>query len=174
MVVRTVVVGDPPVEIRDFLARRRALGQDCFDEVWEGDYHVIQVPHAWHGYVTAQVARVLDPRARAAGLVGTTRFNLGVADDYRAPDLGYHRTPSSELWVPTAAIVVEVLAPDDETWEKFDFYARRAVEEVCVADPLSRQVRWFVLAGDAYEETGASPLLGVTTAELAAGIDWPG
>ncbi len=32
---------------------------------------------------------------------------------------------------------------------------------------------WFVLAATTYEETGTSPLLGVTTAELSAGIDWP-
>ncbi len=66
------------------------------------------------------------------------------------------------MWVPTAAIVVEVVSPDDETWEKFDFYARHRVEEICIADPMARQIRWFVLAGDAYEETDASPLLGVT------------
>ncbi len=171
--VRTIVVGEPPAEIEAFLARRRALGQDGFDEVWGGDYHVIQVPHAWHGCVAAQVARVLDPPTRAVGLVGTTRFNLGVAHDYRVPDGGYHRNSPSALWVPTASIVVEIVAPDDETWEKFDFYARHQVEEICIADPMARQVRWFVLAGDAYEETGASPLLGVTAASLVAGIDWP-
>ena len=66
-----------------------------------------------------------------------------------------------------------MLSPDDETWEKFDFYARHGVEEICVVDPRAGEVRWFVLADDAYEETGASPLLGVTAADLADRIDWP-
>lgn len=34
-------------------------------------------------------------------------------------------------------------------------------------------IRWFVLAEEAYEETGASPRLTVTAADLVAGIDWP-
>ncbi len=171
--MKTIVVGEPPVEIVAFLARRRALGQDRFDEVWEGDYHVVQVPHAWHGYVSTEVADVLRHPTQGAGLVGTTRFNLGVANDYRAPDGGYHRTLPSGLYVPTAAIVVEILAEADETWEKFDFYARHGVDEICIADPRTKVIRWFVLAGDAYDERTASPLLGVTTASLVAGIDWP-
>ena len=80
----------------------------------------------------------------------------------------------NEVFVPTAAIVVEVLSPHDETWEKFGFFARHGVEEACVVDPPGRQIRWFLLAGAGYEETGASPLLGVTAADLVARIDWPG
>ena len=171
--MKLVVVGHPPVEITSFLARRRALDQDRLDEVWEGDYHVVPAPHPWHGQVLSRLDRLLGPLADAAGLIGTIEFNLGTEDDYRVPDMGYHRMPPSEVWVPTAAIVVEVVSPDDETWEKFDFYARHHVEEICVADPMTRQIRWFLLAGDAYKETGASPLLGVTTASLVAGIDWP-
>jgi Uma2 family endonuclease len=171
--MKLVVVGEPPVEITSFLARRRALDQDRLDEVWEGDYHVVPAPHPWHGQVLSRLDRLLGPLADSAGLVGTIEFNLGAEDDYRVPDMGYHRTPPSEVWVPTAAIVVEVVSPDDETWLKFDFYADHGVEEICVADPMARQIRWFVLAGDAYEETGASPLLGVTAASLVAGVDWP-
>ena len=32
------------VELEELIARRRALGQDGMDEVWEGEYHV--APHA--------------------------------------------------------------------------------------------------------------------------------
>ncbi len=172
--MKTVVLGDPPVEIVDFLARRRALDQDRNDEVWEGDYHVVPAPDVWHGIVDSNLTERLAPLARAAGLVGTTQFNLGELGDFRVPDGGYHRGAPSGVFLPTAAIVVEILSPDDETWLKFDFYARHGVDEICVVDPRRREVRWFVLAGTAYEETGASPLLGVTAAELVAAIDWPG
>ncbi len=171
--MRLVVVGEPPVEITSFLARRRALGQDRLDEVWEGEYHVVPAPHFWHGQVASELAALLRPPAKSAGLVITSQFNLGVHDDYRVPDGGYHRAPLSAVWVPTAAIVVEVVSPGDETWEKFDFYARRHVEEVCVADPLARQVRWFILSGTAYEETAASDLLGISAKDLVSRIDWP-
>jgi Uma2 family endonuclease len=171
--VKTVVVGEPPVEIVAFLARRRALDQDRSDEVWEGDYHVVPAPHPHHGQVDSEVAALLRAPAKAAGLFITTQFNLGVQDDYRVPDGGYHRTRPSDVFLPTAAIVVEIVSPDDETWAKFDFYARHGVDELCIADPQRRQIRWFLLAEAAYEEAPASPLLGVTTAELEAAIDWP-
>jgi Uma2 family endonuclease len=171
--VKTIVVGEPPVEIVAFLARRRALDQDRSDEVWEGDYHVVPAPHPWHGHVDSDLAALLRTPAKAAGLFITTQFNLGVEADYRVPDGGYHRTMPSDVWVPTAAIVVEIVSPGDETWAKFDFYARHGVDELCIADPQRRQIRWFLLTDAAYEEGPASPLLGVTTGELEAGIDWP-
>ena len=171
--MKTIVLGPQPLEITAFLARRRALGQDRSDEVWEGEYHVVPAPHPMHGQVDSEVAALLRPAAKAAGLVITTQFNLGTADDYRVPDDGYHRAPPPDVWVPTAAIVVEIVSPGDETWAKFDFYARHYVDEVCIADPPRREVRWFLLKGRVYEEAPASLLLGVKAADLAARIDWP-
>ena len=173
--MKTVVLGEPPPEITALLARRRALGQDRFDEVWEGDYHVVPGPHPWHGYVAKALGSLLDPLAVTAGLVATGQFNLGPSkDDFRVPDGGYHLSLPSEMFVPTAAVVVEVLSPGDETWLKFDFYARHGVDEIVIADPRAREVRWFTLTGAAYEETGASNLLGVGAADLVARIAWPG
>jgi Uma2 family endonuclease len=79
-----------------------------------------------------------------------------------------------QVFVPTSAIVLEVLSPGDETWEKFGFYAGRGVEELLIVDPRARQVRWFALAGAGYEEAGASRSLSVTAEELAAAVHWPG
>ncbi len=81
--MKTVVLGPPPPEIEAFLARRRALGQDTSDEVWEGDYHAVPAPHPWHAYIDRTLGELLAPRARAAGLVGTSQFNLGEKDDFR-------------------------------------------------------------------------------------------
>lgn len=171
--MKTVVLGEQPPEIAAFLARRRALDQDRSDEVWEGDYHVVPAAHPRHGYVDRTLGRLLGPPADAAGLIGTSEFNLGVQDDFRVPDAGYHRAMPSEVWVPTAAIVVEIVSPGDETWDKFAFYARHGVDEICIADPRQRQIRWFLLADAAYAEAPASPLLGITTADLEAAIVWP-
>ncbi len=172
--MKTVLLGPPPPEVEAFLDRRRALGQDGHDEVWEGVYHVAPMAHGWHGYLDSVLAVLLDPYARAAGLVGTSAFSLGDPGDFRVPDRGFHRQLPSAVWIPTAAIVVEVISPDDETWAKFDFYARHHVDEICTADPLARQLRWFALAGAAYEETDASRLLGVPVAEIVRQIEWPG
>ncbi|MGH9000414.1 MAG: Uma2 family endonuclease [Acidimicrobiia bacterium] len=173
IVVKTVVLGKPPAELEALLARRRALGQDLFDEMWKGEYHVAPASHAWHGYVDNVLAELLGPLARAAGLVGTGPFNLGGPDDYRVPDRGYHESLPSGVWVPTAALVVEVVSPDDETWEKFDFYARHGVDEICTAEPLEQRLRWFTAGGGQYEEADTSGFLGVVVVDLAAQIKWP-
>ena len=171
--MKTVVLGERPAELEAYLERRRALGQDGYDEVWQGAYHVAPMAHAWHGYLDNVLAVLLGPFAQENGLTGTSAFNLGDPDDFRVPDRGFHRVLPSAVWIPTAAIVVEVISPDDETWAKFGFYARHQVDEICTADPMARELRWFVLAGDSYRETDASPLLGVSVADLVARIDWP-
>lgn len=79
------------------------------------------------------------------------------------------------MWIPTAAIVVEVVSPDDESWAKFDFYGAHGVDEVVIADPGTSELHWFVRNGDGsgYETTDHSPLLEVTVADIHAAVDWP-
>lgn len=131
-------------------------------------YHATPAANAWHGYVDNVLAKLLSPLGRAVGLVGTGPFNLGRPEDYRVPDRGSHRRLPGEVWVATCAIVVEVLSPNAETWEKFDFYFLRDVDEICIADPERAELRWF--ARDAlahgYRPTESSDLLGVTVAQL--------
>ena len=67
-----------------------------------------------------------------------------------------------------------VVSPHDETWEEGGFFARTGVEEICVVDPRTRQIRWLALRGDAYEATGRSVLLRPTARDLVSRIDWPG
>jgi len=64
--------------------------------------------------------------ARGADLIATEPFNLGRADDYRVPDHGYHRRLPDDIWVDSAAVVVEVVSPDDEAYATFGFYAAHA------------------------------------------------
>jgi Uma2 family endonuclease len=75
--------------------------------------------------------------------------------------------------VPTAAIVVEVVSPDDETYEKLDFYATHHVDELLVADPAARSVRCWRLDSAGYVEVPGSDLLAVTADEVAQTIAWP-
>jgi hypothetical protein len=86
--LRTVVLGQPPVEVEAFLERRRALGQDRFDEVWEGVHHVAPASHAWHGYLDNVLAELLGrlqwfvragsvyTEAEASDLLGVTVADL--------------------------------------------------------------------------------------------------
>jgi Uma2 family endonuclease len=171
--VRTIVLGPRPPEFEALLERRHALGQDLYDEVWEGEYHMAPAPHPFPGILDDELAVLLHPFARRAGLVGTGPFSLGDPDDYRVPDRGLHRGTPTTTFVPTAAVVVEIASPDDGTWNKIDFYAAHSVDELLITDPLKRSVTWLVLDDGRYTEQDSSRLLGVSSAELAAEIDWP-
>ena len=75
--------------------------------------------------------------------------------------------------MPSAAVVVEVVSPDDETYAKFDFYAAHGVEALIVADPHERIVRCFRRDGLRYVEAVNSELLAVAADELTRSIAWP-
>jgi Uma2 family endonuclease len=171
--VKTVVLGTRPPELDEIIHRRQALGQDRLDEVWEGDYHMAPAPHQWHGYVVNRLIIALEPLLHRAGLVSTDAFNLGAPDDFRVPDIGLHRALVDSAFVPTAALVVEVVSPGDESWEKFDFFAAHAVDEVLIADPHRRELALFVLDDREYRRVEASRLLGIDAATLHTAVHWP-
>ncbi len=170
------LVSDPaPAEFEALLERRRELGQDLLDEVWEGVYHMNPAPHRSHAYIAQQLAELLGPPARSAALVPMINiFNLGEPDNYRVPDGGLFRPGPDAVYVPTAAIVVEVVSPGDKTWEKLDFYAAHHVDELLIVDPEKRQVNWLSLdASDKYHPVDRSALIELGPAQLAERINWP-
>ncbi len=171
--MRTVIAGPRPAEVEALIERRKKLGQDRFDEIWKGDYHMNPSRYPFHGRIDVEVIRILGPWADRAGLLGLSNFNVGEADDFRVPDGGYLRSIPDNVWVPTAAIVVEILSPYDETLDKLPHYAAHGVEELLIVDPTTRAVRWFSLRDRGYNEVAASTLLGISATGLAGAIDWP-
>ncbi len=170
--MRTLFVETPPA-VEDLIAQRHALGQDLYDEVWEGEYHLAPAPTGRHADVQFQLAAILRPHAQGATmwLVGPT--NIGVPADYRVPDAAVLRERADQAWTPTAAIVVEVVSPGDDTRRKLPFYYRVGVEEVLVVDPDERTVEWLARGEGCFTPVAGSALLGLTTAALEATIDWP-
>lgn len=171
--MRTVVFDPPPPPVAEWLEQRRALGQDRFDEVWEGEYHVAPAPREAHADLDDQLAALLRPRARARGLWPRGPLNIGDKDDYRVPDRAYRRERTDEVFVPTAAIVVEIVSPGDDSYRKFDFYFAHGVEELLIVEPLQRSLQWYARGAEALERTDGSALLGLTATELVELIDWP-
>ncbi|MGH9125270.1 MAG: Uma2 family endonuclease [Acidimicrobiales bacterium] len=171
--MKTVVLGPPPAELEQLIERRRAQGLDTFDEVWEGTYHMAPAPRFNHSYLDDAVAVLLHSYARAAGLIGSGPFNLGGPDDYRVPDRGYHRKLLDVVFCRTAAIAIEIVSPDDESYQKLPFYALHHVDEVIFIEPATRRVRIFSLAGDRYAEVDRSTLLDVDTGTVQSAISWP-
>ena len=77
------------------------------------------------------------------------------------------------MWHPTAAIVVEIVSPGDETWEKLPFYAAHRVDEVLIVDPLKRTVDWLSLSDERYEPVKESSLIALGPEDLTEQLDWP-
>lgn len=171
----TLVLGTPPPELEALLERRRKAGVDRLDEVWQGVRHMVPGPSIEHADISHQLAVLLDGPARAAGLRPTmSEFNLGESErDFRVPDGGLHRPGAAGVWHATAAAVVEILSPDDESRQKLPFYAAHHVDEVLLVDPDTRTITWLALGGGAYEPVLRSGLIELGPSELAELIDWP-
>jgi Uma2 family endonuclease len=168
------LVRDPqPAEFEALLERRRRVGQDLYDEVWDGVRHMNPAHAGRHGQIDRQLALILTPLAQAAGLTSTGTFNLGIEGDYRVPDGGLHRDWRDQVWYGTAALVVEIVSPDDETWNKLEFYAAHGVEELVIVDPQEKTVSWMGLERGEYHHLKRSRLIELGAAELAERIDWP-
>ncbi len=172
----TVVLGPSPPEIEALIASRKRSGLYRLDEVWEGVLHMVPAPSFEHASIGQQLAEILGPLARAEGLVPAMQeFNLGDSEeDFRVPDGGLHRPGASGVWLHTAALVVEIVSPGDETWQKLLFYATHEVDEVLIVDPAKRTVDWLGLTDDGeYRPTERSGVIDLGPAELAERIDWP-
>jgi hypothetical protein len=168
--------GSPPAEVEDWLAERQRLGNDKYDEVWDGTYHVTPFADKRHAIVQGRVFLALDALASPRGLVVTQDFNLGAPGSYRVPDLGIHNDETNELYCPTARLVGEVLSPDDESMNKFDFYSAHDVAEILIIDPVKQFVSCYHLsagAGSAYWPTRDIAIVGVTGEQLQQSIRWP-
>jgi Uma2 family endonuclease len=84
-----------------------------------------------------------------------------------------HRESGWGTYASTAALVVEILSPGDETWEKLAFYAAHEVDELIVVDPDQRTVHWLALASTGYGDVQRSAVIDLGPVELADRLDWP-
>lgn len=135
---------------------------------------MVPAPNHAHASIEWQLAALLRPVARAAGLEATGQCNLGEDEhDFRVPDGALHRPGASGTWHPTAALVVEIVSPGDETWEKLPFYAAHHVDEMLIVDPRERSVSWLELTEGEYRPIERSGLVELRAQELAEQLDWP-
>jgi Uma2 family endonuclease len=169
----TLVLESTP-ELEAMKENRRRSGLDRLDEVWEGVLHMVPAPSHEHADIESQLHTVLRPLARQAGLTMIGQSNVGEGeDDFRVPDAALHRSGSSGIWHPTAALVIEIVSPGDESWKKLPFYAAHEVDEVLIVDPQERSVDWLGRDGGEYRKVERSGLIDLGPVELAESVDWP-
>ncbi|HET6953373.1 MAG TPA: Uma2 family endonuclease [Acidimicrobiales bacterium] len=127
--MRAVMIEVPP----HLLEERRRMGADRWDEMWEGELHMVPPPAERHQSLGARLIEVLGPIARARGLKVAYEIGLFLRDDdYRMPDLAVYRPDqASERGLEAAAeLVVELVSPGDESRVKLPWYASLDVREV--------------------------------------------
>lgn len=143
--MRTVILDPPTAGLDELLERRRRSGLDRLDEVWEGELHMVPAPTAEHALIGQQLAEILGPIARAAGLIcAIQEFNLGESEhDFRVPDGG------------------------------LPFYAAHQVDELLIVDSTKRTVDWLGLQNGEYRAIERSSVIELGRDELAARLQWP-
>lgn len=140
---------------------------------------MVPPPSSGHQFFATDLTSALSPVVKALGLriaqeLGVYRPGTGERD-YRQPDIVICRPEhvSQRGIEGKAEFVVEVLSPNDESREKFGFYAACGIAEVLLVDPQTREFEHRVLREGAYlvalpDDRGAvrSPILGVTFARV--------
>jgi len=169
--MRTLLPDPPPAEFQQLLDQRRQWGADVHDEVWEGVLHMAPAPHGRHANVQLQVLRQLAAAADQTQLIALAEFDLGQPDDCRVPDGGLQRPGPDLLYYPTAALVLEVISPGDQTPEKIGFYAAHQVDELLIVDPEAHTITWLARHDDQYRPLAHSHLIELAARELV--INWP-
>ena len=172
--MRTLILDPTTANLDELLEHRRRSGLDRLDEVWKGVLHMVPAPSDRHGDIESRLHRIIGPLAEQAGLRMIGQSNLGESEhDFRVPDSVLHRPGASGTWHPTAALVIEIVSPNDETWEKLPFYAAHQVDEILIVDPNTRKIDWLTLHEGDYEPTERSRLIELDPHELGERIDWP-
>ncbi|MGN6694334.1 MAG: Uma2 family endonuclease [Aquihabitans sp.] len=152
-----LVVINPPA---DLIAERQRLGLDVFDEVWDGEYHMVPPPSWEHQRTVMRLAAAWLPLADAAGLEVVHEMGLLAGGEpgwheYRVPDLLVFAPDRAEQRgvIGAAHLVVEIRSPGDESFEKLPFYERLEVGEVLVIDRDTKVVRRWATGPDGLVES---------------------
>jgi Uma2 family endonuclease len=140
-----------PVTEREIDDRRR-LGIDVLDELWAGEWHLVNPPKMWHADLNTHLFLSLVPRAQAMGLTPRTEpvGLFGADNDWRVPDQIYFWPEDArEEGVVSAEFVVEIRSPGDDSYKKMPFYASRGVSEFMIINQ-DRQFELYRLNAQGY------------------------
>lgn len=142
----------------DLIAQRRSLGQDRFDEVWEGDYVMSPSPSHSHARMIFELAKIIDLEVGLATGKGEIVAQMNVSDrvedwqhNFRVPDLFVALTEGRAIshetfWHGGPDFVVEICSPTENPHKKLDFYQSIGVREFLVVDVDRERLELFRLS----------------------------
>jgi Uma2 family endonuclease len=139
---------------------RRRTGADRYDEMWEGVLHMPPMPTGEHHdfqwsletYLRAHWAKPIRGKVRCMNVTPPG----GWPNNYRIPDLILWTADRDPLDKNTCFegapnVAVEIRSPDDESYEKLEFYAKLGVDEVWIIDCDTKEPEIYALKGKDYE-----------------------
>ena len=145
-----------------WLSERQNTDAAQWDELWEGVLHTPPMPNTMHQDFEGSLAGYLRYNwARPNRNRVFQQINLALPNqadwtkNYRVPDI-LLLTPvmmainRGSHFAGAPLVVVEIRSPDDETYEKLDFYAQLGVPEVWVIDRDTKAVELRTLVGSGY------------------------
>ena len=154
-----LLILDPADETR-IIQRRRELGHDRLDEVWDGVYVMSPLANNEHQQlihsfslcfgeiITRQGLGIVQPGANVSPLAGDWEHN------YRCPDVVVYLNSNPAFdhnthWQGGPDFAIEVISRYDRSRQKFDFYAAINTREVLIVDryPWALELYWLNAEG---------------------------
>lgn len=145
-------------QLKRVIRRRRLMGADRFDEVWNGVYVMSPIANNEHQFVAGKIYTALEQAM--AGVAGALVFPaINVSDlqekwrkNYRCPDAavflsGNPAVDKGAYWFGGPDFVVEVISPYDRSRKKLDFYAKVGVRELLLVDRKPWSLELYCLIG---------------------------
>lgn len=159
-----LLVTDPELQ-KAMIRRRRRLGLDKFDEVWNGVYVMSPLADDLHQAISLRLAGILD---LLAGLPpgSLVRAGVNISDrpeawtrNYRCPDIvvflpGTKAMNHGEFWQGGPDFAVEVRSPGDQSRKKLPFYGRVGTRELLIIDRKPWALELYRLDGDVLRSVG--------------------
>jgi Uma2 family endonuclease len=154
-----------PVARPEDLERRKKLGHDIWDEMWDGVLHMPPMPNFDHQDLEGSMEGYLRRRwARPNKAKVAHQINLappgGWPTNFRIPDLILLTPPRfrimrGDYFEGAPDVVVEIRSPDDESYDKLPFYAALGVPEVWFVDRDTKEPEIYLLRRGKYRKQRA-------------------
>ncbi len=154
-------------KVRRIIQRRRRLGLDRKDEVWNGRYVIMPDPDNVHQdlvgelyfLLTLVITRVGLGRAYPGGNISDREDKW--TSNYRVPDVTVflNDNPAENRhthWLGGPDLAVEVVSDNDKSRKKLDFYASVGTRELIIVDRAPWQLELFRLTDGELVSVGKS------------------
>ncbi|MCX7410051.1 MAG: Uma2 family endonuclease [Planctomycetales bacterium] len=154
-------------KVRRIIHRRRRLGLDRKDEVWNGRYIIMPDPDNVHQEFVAELVFILTLVVKRAGL-GNVYPGGNISDreekwtsNYRVPDVTVflNDNPAENRnthWFGGPDLAIEIVSDNDKSRKKLDFYASVATRELLIVDRAPWQLELFRLIDGELVSVGKS------------------